>query len=125
MARLADLLVPEGATLRSALEAMTRSGRQVALVVDGDRRLLGLMTDGDVRKALLRGVALDAKVDEVMNRTLVVASAGVWRGEALVLMRWRSIRHVPVADERRAVSLLLRPEGLLSPVTLLRHCAVA
>jgi len=124
MARLADLLVPEGATLRSALEAMTRSGRQVALVVDGDRRLLGLMTDGDVRKALLRGVALDAKVDEVMNRTPVVASAGVSRGEALALMRSRSIRHVPVVDERRAVVDLLRLEDLLAPVPPLRSRAV-
>jgi dTDP-glucose pyrophosphorylase len=115
MARLADVLVPEGATLRDALEAMTRSCRQVALVVDRDARLLGLMTDGDVRKALLRGVALDAKVEEVMNRTPVVAPAGVSRGEALALMRSRSIRHVPVLDERRAVVDLLRLEDLLAP----------
>src|SRR5207247_723573 len=124
MAQLADLLVPEGATLRTALEAMTRSGRQVALVVDRDRRLLGLMTDGDVRKALRRGVALDAKVEEVMNRTPVVAPAGGSRGEALTLMRSRSIRHVPVVDERRTVVDLLRLEDLLAPVPPLRSRAV-
>src|SRR5437867_11860142 len=124
MAQLADRLVPEGATLRTALEAMTRSGRQVALVVDRDRRLLGLMTDGDVRKALLRGVAVDAKVEEVMNRTPVVAPAGGSRGEALTLMRSRSIRHVPVVDERRTVVDLLRLEDLLAPVPPLRSRAV-
>lgn len=124
MARLADLLVPEGATLRDALEAMTRSSGQVALVVDRDARLLGLMTDGDVRKALLRGVALDAKVEEVMNRTPVVAPAGLSRGQALALMRSRSIRHVPVLDERRAVVDLLRLEDLLAPVPPLRNRVV-
>ncbi len=124
MARLADVLVPEGATLRDALEAMTRSSRQVALVVDRDTRLLGLVTDGDVRRALLRGVALDAKVEEVMNRTPVVAPAGVSRGEALALMRSRSVRHVPVLDECRSVVDLLRLEDLLAPVPLLKNRVV-
>src|SRR5947207_3058722 len=82
---------------------MNRSGRQIALVVDGERRLLGLVTDGDVRKAILRGTTLDAKVDEVMNRTPVVVPAGLSRDETLALMRSRAIRHVPVLDGRRAV----------------------
>jgi len=124
MARLGDVLVPEGATLRDALEAMTRSGRQVALVVDRSAQLLGLMTDGDVRKALLRGATLDAKVQDVMNRTPVVAPAGVSRDEALALMRSRSIRHVPVLDDRRAVVDLLRLEDLLAPVPALRNRVV-
>src|SRR5438874_1892126 len=124
MARLADVLVPEGATLRDALEVMTRNGRQVALVVDPDRRLLGLMTDGDVRKALLRGVALGSKVQEVMNRTPVVAPAGASRGEALALMRSRSIRHIPIVDARRTVVDLLRLEDLLAPLPPLQSRAV-
>jgi len=116
MARLVDVLVPEGSALRDALEAMTRSGRQIALVVDPERRLLGLMTDGDVRKAILRGVTLDAKVEEVMNRAPVVAPAGLSRGEALALMRSRAIRHVPVLDAHHVVVDVLRLEDLLTPV---------
>src|SRR3989449_9635263 len=124
MTRLVDVLVSEGSTLRGALEAMNRSGRQIALVVDGERRLLGLVTDGDVRKALLRGTALDAKVDEVMNRTPVVVPAGLSRGETLALMRSRGIRHVPVLDGRRAVVDVLRLEDLLAPAAPLRNRAV-
>lgn len=124
MARLAEVLVREGATLRDALEAMTRSSRQVALVVDRDRRLLGLVTDGDVRRALLRGVALAAKVEEVMNRTPVVAPVGLARGEALALMQSRSVRHVPVLDERRSVVDLLRLEDLLAPLPPLKNRVV-
>ncbi len=115
MSGLADVLVREAAKLRDALEAMTRSGRQVALVVDAEARLLGLMTDGDVRKALLRGVALDAKVEEVMNRRPVVAPQGLSRPELLALMRSRSIRHVPVLDARGVVLDLLRLDDLLTP----------
>src|SRR2546430_9625276 len=108
MPRLGEVLVPEGSTLRRALEAMTRSGQQIALVVDGERRLLGLVTDGDVRKAILRGTTLDAKVDEVMNRTPVVVQAGISRAEALTLMRSRAIRHGPGLDPRRSVVDVLR-----------------
>src|SRR6266850_4233699 len=108
MTRLADVLVPEGSTLRGALELMNRSGRQIVLVVDGERRLLGLVTDGDVRKAILRGTTLEAKVDEVMNRTPVVVPAGLSRGETLALMRSRGIRHVPVLEAQRVVVDVLR-----------------
>jgi dTDP-glucose pyrophosphorylase len=122
--RLADALVPEGATLRDVLAAMTRSARQVALIVDRDGRLLGLMTDGDARKALLRGLTLESAVDTVMNRTPVVASAGVTRNEALAVMRRHSIRHVPVLDERGVVVELLRLEDLLAPVPPLDNIVV-
>src|SRR5207249_455543 len=124
MTRLVDVLVYEGSTLRGALEAMNRSGRQIALVVDGERRLLGLVTDGDVRKAILRGTTLDAKVDEVMNRTPVVVPAGLSRDETLALMRSRAIRHVPVLDGRRAVVGVLRREGLQAPAPPLANHAV-
>ena len=124
MTRLVDVLVSEGSTLRGALEAMNRSGRQIALVVDGERRLLGLVTDGDVRKAILRGTTLDAKVDEVMNRAPVVVPAGLSRDETLALMRSRAIRHVPVLDGRRAVVDVLRLEDLLAPAPPLANRAV-
>jgi CBS domain-containing protein len=55
-----------GASLRAVLETMTRSGKQIVLVVDADRRLAGVVTDGDIRRAMLRGASLDAKVDEVV-----------------------------------------------------------
>jgi len=124
MRQLADALVPKGATLRDVLTAMTRSARQVALIVDEDRHLLGLMTDGDARKALLRGHTLDAPVDAVMNRRPVVLSAGVARAEALALMRSHSIRYVPVLDGNGVVVELLRLEDLLAPLEPLRNVVV-
>lgn len=124
MVRLADILVGEGATLRAALETMTKSGRQIALVVDARARLLGLLTDGDARKALLRGVPLDAKVEAAMNRSPVVASAGLSPAAALALMRSRSIRHLPVLDGAGAVVDVLLLDDLLAPAQPLQSRAV-
>ena len=124
MTDLGKVRISEGASLRQALESMTGSGKQIALVVDGERRLLGLLTDGDVRKAILRGIPLEAKVVEAMNRHPVVSGAGLSGAEAIVLMRSRSIRHLPLLDHERRVVELLVLDDLLAPPAALRNRAV-
>ena len=124
MVRLADVLVREGVPLLHALEAITRSAKQVALVVDDEGRLRGLLTDGDVRRAILRGVSLESKIDEVMNHAPSVAQAGVSATDAVALMRARRIRHLPVLDPRGVVVDLLVLEELLVPAPPLPTPAV-
>src|SRR4029450_11725144 len=99
-------------------ETMTRSGKQIVLVVDADRRLAGVVTDGDIRRAILRGASLDAKGDEVVNRTPLTGPAGLSAPEALQLMRTRSVRHLPLLDAERRVIDLLRLEDLIAPPPL-------
>ena len=106
---LAEVCVPDTASLREALELVTRSGKQIVLVVTGDATFAGLVTDGDVRKAILRGVALDAKVVEAMNRTPIVGLPGITRAEALAMMRQRRIRHLPLVDAGGRLHDLLSP----------------
>ena len=50
---------PTTATIRDALEVVDRSGNLVCLLVDADNRLAGLLTDGDLRRAFLKGTSLD------------------------------------------------------------------
>jgi len=118
MTDLTHVVVREGVTLRQALEAMTRSGKQIVLVVDVDQRLVGVITDGDVRRAMLRGATLDAKVEDVVNRKPLTFPAGLPPAEALALMRERSVRHLPVLDADHRVLGLLRLEDLLAPPPL-------
>lgn len=124
MADLAGCVLGLGASLRDVLEAMTRSGKQIVLVVDADGRLAGVVTDGDVRRAMLRGASLEAKVDEVVNRAPLVGPAGLSATEALQLMRTRTVRHLPLLDAERRVMGLLRLEDLLAPPPPLRGRAV-
>lgn len=124
MVNLAQVLVREGASIREVLERITRSGKQIALVVDPESRLVGLVTDGDLRKALLRGVPLEAKIEEAMNRAPTVGTLGLPSAEALALMRSRSIRHLPLLDSRGRVVDLLILEELLAPAPPLKTRAV-
>ncbi len=124
MTDLTHVLIREGATLRQVLEAMTRSGKQIVLVVDVDRRLVGVVTDGDIRRAMLRGATLDAKVEEVVNRKPLTFPAGLPPAEALAVMRDRSVRHLPVLDADHRVLGLLRLEDLLAPPPLTARAVI-
>jgi dTDP-glucose pyrophosphorylase len=119
-----EVLVSAGSALRLALEAITRNSRQAAVVVDAAGRLQGLVTDGDVRRALLRGTSLDEPVEVAMNRAPVTVPEGTPRGEALALMRRRHLRHLPVVDPAGRLADLLLLEDLLAPVAVPNHALV-
>ena len=97
------------ATLREALESMNASTLRVCLVVGDDRRLIGLATDGDVRRALLGGAGVDTPIREIMNENFFWMAHGE-QGHAIEWeLRRRNILQVPILDEKgRVVSLVSR-----------------
>lgn len=99
----ADFLKPER-TLLDAVRTIRESKHQLALVVSEEGLLLGTISDGDVRRALLRGVDLASPVGEFMNRT-----PAVFVGGELIVddeRRLQDIQFVPVLDQKgRVVSI--------------------
>jgi dTDP-glucose pyrophosphorylase len=89
------------------LETVTKNSKQAVAVVDESGRLMGLITDGDIRRAILRGSSLDATVDTVMNRHPTAAAAGIRRQDAIAIMQRREIRHLPLTDARGIFTDLL------------------
>jgi dTDP-glucose pyrophosphorylase len=91
-------LIAPGDSIRRAIEVIDRSGLQIALVVDADGRLVATVTDGDVRRGLLRGVDLAQPVMQVANMQPLSARAETSRHELLELMRRRDVSHLPLVD---------------------------
>lgn len=110
----ATLLSPES-NLRRAVEVIDASALQIALVVDEEQRLLGTVTDGDVRRAILRGLSLDDPAARVMNPNPATAREQDDRETLLALMRQRRIHQVPVLDARWRVVGLEVIDDLLKP----------
>lgn len=114
---LSRILIEESGTLRDAMAAIDRSGKGIALLVDGERRLVATVTDGDVRRAILAGITLDSPVDYLIARKPpkvrepVTASVDQDELELKEIMDARGVRHVPVLDgEGRVVRLAIREE---------------
>lgn len=118
-------IIGPASSLREAVEVIDAAGLQIALVVDEDGRLLGTVTDGDVRRAILRGRSLDEPVGRVMNENATTARAQDDRETLLSLMRRRRLHQIPVLDATwRVVGLevlddLLKPQPKTNPVVLM------
>lgn len=109
-------LVAPDTTLREALRAIDSARTQLALVADADRRLLGTLSDGDARRALLRGQGLDDPVSAAMHRQPTCARQGEDRASLLATMRRLSLHQLPILDtEGRVVGLALVDELLATP----------
>lgn len=92
-------LLPPSGTIREAIEYLDRNDFQIVLVVDGQDRLLGTITDGDVRRALLANIDLDDTAGRIMNTHPVVAHASDGAEAIRQLMtRQGLLRHIPVVD---------------------------
>ncbi|HEY8608891.1 MAG TPA: nucleotidyltransferase family protein [Noviherbaspirillum sp.] len=101
-------LLPAGASIQDAIRNLDESGLQIALVVadTGTGVLRGTVTDGDVRRGLLRGVDLQSSVDEIMYTNPMVVPPEMGRDMVLHLMRANKIHQLPVVDgEHRVVGL--------------------
>lgn len=81
------------------LEIIDRNARQIALVADENDKLLGTVTDGDIRRGLLKGKALQDPISMIMNPFPTVASPYDTRENILALMKIKQIHQIPIVDE--------------------------
>lgn len=97
------------------MECLDRSSWQICLVVDGDRHLLGTVTDGDIRRRILKGQPLDAPVTEVMNARPIVGNPKDDRTRLLDSLRARQLKQLPIVDHDGRVVGLETLDHLASP----------
>ncbi len=108
--RLAVATVDPNLSIADALAQLDKAGTG-ALLICTDGRLRGVLTDGDVRRAILLGKSMDAACITIAATEPVVASHAMSMAEALQLMNQRDIHHLPIVDqENRVVEFLLRKD---------------
>jgi dTDP-glucose pyrophosphorylase len=100
------------------MRIIDRGAAQIALVVDDQKRLLGTLTDGDIRRGLLHGETLETPVERLMNRQFRFVRSGEDQAAVLEMMRREVLRQIPVLDEQGRVVELLLLQELLAPAHL-------
>jgi dTDP-glucose pyrophosphorylase len=102
--------------LHGAIVALDRVGLQILLMTDSEGHLLGTITDGDIRRALLRGSPLTTAARDVMHLTPMVVGPDLGRTAVLTLMQVNKIRQLPIiSPEGRVVGLHLWDQVLAVP----------
>ena len=108
-----DALVSSSMTLRQTIEAITNSALQIALVVDDNNKLIGTVTDGDIRKAILAGKDLNITAAEAMRKSPTTSSESTPRTVIIKLMREKRIHQMPIVNESGQVVDVLTVDDML------------
>lgn len=109
-------LLAADSTLRQAISCLDASALQIALVVTPDNVFLGTLTDGDIRRGLLRGLNLDSPIESIIHSNPLVVPPELGRDTVLQLMQANRIHQLPVVDENRRVAGLHVWDELVAPV---------
>jgi CBS domain-containing protein len=109
--RLADSIVAPDTSISQAMAQLERAGIGALLLCDADRRLCGLVTDGDIRRAVLQGRSLDDSCSVIATLNPVKVEAPVTPEDALRIMDAHDIHHLPAVDAAgRVQDLVLRQD---------------
>jgi len=100
-------LVNQNHNLLDTMKIIDDSSLQFAVVVDEDQHLLGTVTDGDIRRGILRGEGLDVTITSVMNSNPISARSGQKYHKYKQLMKSKMLKQLPIVDdENRIINIL-------------------
>ncbi len=94
-------------TLRHALKIISDGSLQIGIVTDDEDTLLGIITDGDIRRSLLEGSSLDSNLSTIVNYHPITGLYGTDTKILLGLMRNKKIQTLPLVDEHNRIKDLL------------------
>ena len=100
-----DACILSSASIREALGVIDDQSLRIAVVVESDFTLTGVVTDGDVRRGLLSGVSLDESVSRVMTSDPVTGNLEMPRGYLLSMMRELNLLAIPIVHDKTVVGI--------------------
>jgi len=120
-----EIVLRPTATVRDAMDAMTRSLVGFTVVTDGAGKLLGVVNDIDIRRALLRGVGIAAPVAKAMNKTPLVIPEGTPPEQIAALFSSKGKTHLPIVDRHgRLIGLAALSDYMTIPTRYPNHVVV-
>lgn len=98
---LKKFCIHQNADLRSAIEKMDTAGFGILLLENDERHIIGVITDGDVRRGLIKGAQLQDPAINVANTEFFFESEGKSYGKYMEILKVTNKRHLPVLNSKR------------------------
>ncbi len=96
-------LLSAESTIKEAMLKMNIGGRKIAIVINGDRKLLGTVSDGDIRRALLGEHTLESSIKKIMNKHPIYANEDTSSSEIINMMQENVLNQVPIVNSDNQV----------------------
>jgi len=94
-----SLIIKENNTIKDAMELIEKTGLRIVLVVDDNKKLLGIATDGDIRRSLLVDKDFESPIKKIMMTKPITAQKGTTAKKLLEIMLEKTIQEIPVIDD--------------------------
>lgn len=109
------VLVRPDILIRQALVLLDQTALQILLVVNADNKLLGTITDGDIRRGLLKGMTLDKVIKSIIHSTPTVGHINESNQEIIKKAINAKIHQIPIVDSENIVVGIKEVDELLKP----------
>lgn len=113
-----ELLVSPKTTILDTMKQIDQTALQIALVVDEEYKLLGTVTDGDVRRGILKGIPLNEPISRIMNTNPSTLSEESSFNNIKRMFKKKKLRQIPLVDKNNRIIDLLFSDTLLDNVAL-------
>ena len=117
MRNIKNYIVSLNSTIKKTVSSLEATASQIVLVVD-NKKLKGTVTDGDIRRALLKGKTLDSKVKKIMNKDFKFLGKSATEKDALALMKKEILKQIPVLDKKGKILDLFLLDDLIKTKSL-------
>jgi len=115
MNNVENIKITVDATIKQALKVISDGAAQIALVVDKKGRLLGTLTDGDIRNGLLKGLNLKSPIKEIYFKKPIIGKKSDSRQKLLKISLSNKIHQIPIVDKNKKVISIYILEELIKP----------
>ncbi|MFA6290432.1 MAG: sugar phosphate nucleotidyltransferase, partial [Victivallales bacterium] len=109
-----DILIDPKSRLKAAMNQLNATSKKILFVVDKNRKMIGSLSDGDIRRWILSGGSLEAEIQKVCFRNTYFASPGYNVDEVKSQMTMKKIDIVPVLDSKRRIIQILTFQKLFN-----------
>ena len=99
MKNIENLLIPENITIKEALKIIDKGAIRIALVVDEANKLLGTLSDGDIRRGLLKNYSLDDSIKDLYFKNPTVALSDESKEKIIQKAIKNQVYQIPIVDE--------------------------
>ena len=105
MYKIDEIKINQNASIKEALEVIDKGAIKVAVVLSDDGLLLGMLSDGDIRRALLKGMSLDDSIAGIINKHPVVANINDTKERILELANENKLHQIPIISNGKLIGI--------------------